>query len=89
MLCQFILLYPSLNHVIILYTGDVGCDGSKQNCSFFRKAKWPLELSKIVIENSLGLLESELLHCHPYSEDHVPVLRKTVGLATMSIRTWL
>ena len=46
---------------------------------FFRKAKWPLELSKIIIENSLGLLEYELLHFHPYSEDHVPVLRKTVG----------
>ena len=68
----------------------MGCDGSKHNCSFFRKAKWPLELSKIIIENSsLGLVESELLHCHPYSEYHVPFLHKNVGLATMSIRIWL
>ena len=68
----------------------MGCDGSKHNCSFFRKAKRPLELSKIIVENSsLCLLESELLHCHLYSGDHVLVLLENVGLAAMSIRTWL
>ena len=57
---------------------------------FFRKAKRPLELSEIIVANSsLFLLESELLHCHSYSGDHVSVLRKIVGLATISIRTWL
>ena len=52
----------------------MGCDGLKHNCSLFRKAKRPLELSKFIVENSsLCLLESELLHSQPYSGDHVPV----------------
>ena len=39
---------------------------------FFREENRSLESSKILVENSsLCFFESELLHWHPYSEDHI------------------
>ena len=49
----------------------MGCDGSKDSCTFFSKADRSLESSTILVETLLyAYFESELLHWHPYSGDH-------------------
>ena len=80
--------FKSCNDIILVVMWDVM--DLNIIAVFFVKQNGLIWLSKIIVENSsLCLLESELLHCHPYSGDHVPFFRKNIGLATISIRTWL